>query len=69
MCVCLSVDGWCLHGDGHVIVSERRLKGLDLFWATFMDIRIIEQNILYGMYICVCGCVCMCTCVLMNAIW
>ena len=45
----------CVHsnGDGHVIVSERWLKGLDLSWATFTGIRIIEGT-MQCLYVCVC---------------
>ena len=43
VCVCVYV---CVHcnGDGHIIVSGRRLKGLDLYQARFTDIRIIGQR-------------------------
>lgn len=50
MCVCVCV---C-----HIILSGRQLKGFDLYQATFTDIRIIGQKMLYGMYICVCVGVC-----------
>lgn len=55
MCVCVCVHS---NGDGLIIVSGRRLKGLDLYTAMFTDIRIIGQKMLYAMYICVCWCVC-----------
>ncbi len=65
VCVCVCVHIYvCVHsnGDGHIIVSGRRLKGLDLYRVMFTDIRIIEQKMLYAMYICVHMLVCVCVC-------
>ena len=47
ICVCVHSNG-----DGHIIVSGRQLKGLDLY--TLSDTRIIGQRMLCAMYICVC---------------
>ena len=59
MCgICVGVHS---NGDGHIIVSGRWLKSLDFSRTTLRDIIIIEQKMLYAMYICVY--------VFMNAIW
>lgn len=58
ICVCLCVHS---NGDGHIIVSGRQLKSLDLCRATLSDITIIRQKMLTAMYICVY--------VFMNAVW